>query len=349
MSKLDQEPAVIQLAADLGLEWGKNPVKQIVSHCLAKVKSWLCEAPPPASVLEIQDIVCRQLGLTFEEIHVDDDLEKVIHKYVSKGEPVFVHAKHSLDNWTFAELFERQNSPDEPDHFVAVIDCRGDEKKARRFFTRWHEVAHLLVLTPRLAPPFNRDSKERCPIERLMDVIAGEIGFYQPVFGPELDKCLARHRTLCYQAIEDLRATYCPSASFHATAIAAVKAYKEPVLLVEARFALKSHEQRAVDTGQTYLTDDDRPQPKLRAVTVMMNPAAKETGVQIHRNMEIPETSIIAQAISRGDESVVQGRENLSTWLHSDGSSLRDAETVIEASATPERAIALIRVNGEDD
>lgn len=349
MSRLDQEPEVIQLAADLGLEWGNNPVKQIVGHCLEKVESWLPEAPPPTSVKEIQDIVCRRLGLTFEEIHGDEDLDKVIQKYVSKGDLVVAHAKHSLDNWTFAELFERQNSPDEPDHFVAVIDCRGEEKKARHFFTRWHEVAHLLVLTPRLAPPFNRDSKERCPIERLMDVIAGEIGFYQPVFRPELDKCVTRHGTLSYQAIEELRASYCPSASFHATAIAAVKAYNQPALLVEARFALKAHEQRSLNAGQTYLTKDETPQPRLRAVNVMMNPAAKEAGIQIHRNMEVPETSIIAQAIARGDESVLQGGENLSTWRHSDGSSLADVETVIEASATPGRAIAMVRLSGEDD
>ena len=328
--------------ATWGLSGGNNAVKEIVDHCLAKIESWLPNAPRPTSVNEIQDIVCRRLGLTFEEVYEDKELANVIQKYVSEGELVIAHAKHSLDNWTFAELFERQNSLDEPDHFVAVIDCRGEEKKARRFFTRWHEVAHLLVLTPRLAPPFNRDSKERCPIERLMDIIAGEVGFYQPVFRPALEKCVAQHGTLSYQAVEDLRASYCPSASFHATAIAAVKAYEQPALLVEARFALKAHEQRAIDAGQTYLSKDDAPHAKLRAVSVMMNAEAKAAGIHIHRNMEVPETSIIAQAIVRGDESVIAGPENLSSWRHSDGSTLPSAEVLMEASATPERAIALI-------
>lgn len=342
MSRLDQEPKVVQLANDLGLGLDKNPVERIVAFCLAKVESWLPASPTLNSVQEIQDIVCRRLGLTFEEVHEDNDLERVIRKYIAEGEAVFAHAKNSLDNWTFAELFERQNGRNEPDHFVGIIDCRGDEKNARRFFTRWHEVAHLLVLTPRLAPPFNRDSKERCPIERLMDVIAGEIGFYKPVFRPELDRCVAEHGALNYEAIESLRATYCPSASFHATAIAAVKAYEAPALLLEARYALKAHEQRAVDAGQAHI-DGEAPQAKLRAVSVMMNEEAKAAGIRIHRNMEVPETSVVAQAIARGDETVVQGRENLSTWLHSDGSSLPDAETVIEASATADRAIALIR------
>jgi len=347
MSRLDQEPEIIQLAADLGLERQKNQVNEIVQYCLHKIAALLPDDPPPGTVQGIQDILCRHLGLTFEEVHADADLDTIIRKYVSQGDFVFAHAKQSLDNWTFAELFERQNAVDRADHYVAIIDCRGEEKKARRFFTRWHEVAHLLVLTPRMAPPFNRDVKERCPIERLMDVIAGELGFYEPVFRPELARCVAKHAGLSYQAVEDLRASYCPSASYHATAIAAVKAYDRPAILVEARFALKAQEQRALDAGQTYLCEEETPQPKLRVVSVLINHAAKEAGIRIDRNMEVPATSVITRAICRGDESVVRGRENLSLWLHSDGSSLPEAETVIEASATPSRAIAVIVLTKE--
>ena len=349
MSRLDQEPEVIQLAADLGLDWQNNPVSEILQHCLRKIRAWLPDAPPPGTVQVIQDIVCRRLGLTFEEVHTDSDLDSAVRKYVAQGDFVFAHAKQSLDNWTFAELFERQNAPGQPDHYVAIIDCRGEEKKARRFFTRWHEVAHLLVLTPRLAPPFNRATKERCPIERLMDVIAGELGFYEPVFRPELARCVAKHGGLSYQAVEDLRASYCPAASFHATAIAAVKACDEPALLVEARFALKAHEQRALDAGQTFLTEDAKSQSKLRIVSVLINQAAKEAGIRIDRNMEVPATSVIARAIGKGDESLIRGRERLSSWLHSDGSCLPEADTMIEASATPERAIAIIGLMTEKE
>lgn len=349
MSRLDQEPEVIQLAADLGLEWRQNPVNEIVRHCLRKIRAWLPDAPPLTNVQEIEDVVSRRLGLTFEEAHTDSDLDAIVRKYVAQGDFVFAHAKQSLDNWTFAELFERQNEPEQADHYVAIIDCRGDEKKARRFFTRWHEVAHLLVITPRLAPPFNRDSKERCPIERMMDVIAGELGFYEPVFRPELARCVAKHGGLSYQAVEDLRASYCPTASFHATAIAAVKACDEPTMLVEARFALKAHEQRALDAGQTFLTEDAKPQSKLRVVSILINQAAKEAGVRIDRNMEVPTGSVIARAICAGDESVVRGRENLASWLHSDGTCLPEADTMIEASATPDRAIAIIGLMTEKE
>jgi len=343
MGRLDQEPEIIQLAIDLGLDGRERPVSEVVEYCLRKIESWMPPGPPPGNIQGFQELICRRLGLTFEEIHADSDLDAVIRKYVSQGDFVFAHAKQSLDNWTFAELFERPNASDQADHYVAIIDCRGEEKKARRFFTRCHEIAHLLVLTPRLSPPFNRDAKERCPIERLMDLIAGEIGFYGPVFRPALADCVAKHGGLSYQAVEDLRATYCPEASFHATAIAAVKAYDRPAILAEARYALKAAEQRALNTGKTSLSQGAKPQSKLRVASVVINSAAKEAGIRIDLNMEVPGKSIIAQAVRKGDETVLEDRENLSSWVHSDGSTLPEFEVIIGASATPERAIALIR------
>jgi hypothetical protein len=341
MTRLDREPAIQELAADLGCPVSKTPVQDILTHCRRKVHDWTANGDAPAGIQELQRVVCDRLGLTFEEIHSDEELDATIRKYVAIGEFVFAHARQSLDNWTFAELFERDNPTTEPDHFVAIIDCRGDEKFARRFFTKWHEIAHLLVLTPRYAPPFNRESTDRCPIERLMDVIAGDIGFYEPVFRPALERCVNRHGALTYAAIEELRAHYCPEASFHATALAAVRMYAEPAILVEARFALKASEQRALDAG-AFASDAEKPQPKLRAVNVMPNDAAKAAGLRIDRNMEVPESSIIARAIQLGDETIVSGHENLATWTHSDGSPLPTANVTIDASATEERAIAVV-------
>ena len=49
------------------------------------------------------------------------------------------------ENPTYGALVRRKNTtPDDLDRWVAVIDCRGD-KLARRFFTRWHEIAHRLT------------------------------------------------------------------------------------------------------------------------------------------------------------------------------------------------------------
>lgn len=329
MARLDRDPKILALAADLGLDPRRNPVAEIVGYCSRRVESWLPRDAPPGTVGELEAIVCGRLGLVFEEIHEDADLDRVIRDYVSKGDVIFATAKYALDNWTLGLLYERRHARGKPDQYVARIDCRGEEKNARRFFTRWHEIAHLLILPPWAAPPFTREPEERCPIERLVDIVAGEIGFYGPVFRPKLERCVAHHGTLSYRAIEDLRAAYCPEASFHATAIAAVKAYDRPAILVEARRAWKKHE------------DNTQP-PKLRAVTVMMNAPARAIGLRIDWNMAVPDDSVIAHAFRIGDESVVTGVENLSTWRHSNGASLPDADVVIDASSTPDRAIAIV-------
>lgn len=104
-----------------------------------------------------------------------------------------------------------------------------------------------------------------------------------------------------------------------------------------------AHEQSVIDAGQTFITENAAPQLKLRELTVIANSAAKETGIQIHRNMKVPESSIIAKVFSRGEESGVAGHENLTTWLHSDGSTLPNVEVFVESSDTSERAIAIVR------
>ena len=61
---------------------------------------------------------------------------------------------------------------------MAVIDCRGG-KLARRFFTRWHEIAHRLTTHADRGDEEPAYRSEHDPIERMMDEIAGHVGFYE--------------------------------------------------------------------------------------------------------------------------------------------------------------------------
>ena len=61
---------------------------------------------------------------------------------------------------------KRKNVADDaPDRFVAVIDCRGS-KLARRFFTRWHEIAHRLTTHADQGATEPAYRSEQDPIER---------------------------------------------------------------------------------------------------------------------------------------------------------------------------------------
>jgi hypothetical protein len=179
VKRLDDEDEVIALAAALGLRGRSNTAEAIVQFCLAKIGSWMAGMPRVPTIADLESLVARRLGIVFEEVWTDADLDAVIRKYVELGDPVFAYLKHDLDGSTFGATYRRSAAKlDAPDRLVAVIDCRG-EKGVRRFFTRWHEIAHFLVETKDTGRVVHR-STELEPLERLMDLIAARVGFYEP-------------------------------------------------------------------------------------------------------------------------------------------------------------------------
>ena len=144
------------------------------------------EAGGVAGIAALEALVTRKLQMVFEEVWSDEDFDRITDE-VRQGKKDFVFAAMRVrfddaDNPTYGALVQRKNvGPDAPDRYVAVIDCRGS-KLARRFFTRWHEIAHRLTTDADLmSRPYR---SEHDPIERLMDEIAGHVGFYGPLFDP---------------------------------------------------------------------------------------------------------------------------------------------------------------------
>jgi hypothetical protein len=125
--------------------------------------------------------------MVFVEIRSDADFDRITNEYAkAKKDPVFATMRMRFDdpdNPTYGTLVRRNVGPDAPDRFVAVIDCRGS-KFARRFFTRWHEIAHRLTTHADHGKEEPAYRSEQDPIERLMDEIAAHVGFYGPLFDP---------------------------------------------------------------------------------------------------------------------------------------------------------------------
>jgi hypothetical protein len=121
---------------------------------------------------------------------------------VGKRDFVFATMRHKFDdqgNPTFGALVRRKNAAaDAPNRYVAVIDCRGS-KYARRFFTRWHEIAHRLPTDADTDEPAYRS--EHDPIERLMDEIAAKVGFYEPIFTPAFDAEMRGQPRLTFEIV----------------------------------------------------------------------------------------------------------------------------------------------------
>lgn len=121
----------------------------ILDHCRRRIDGWVAEAGGITSIDALKALVTRRLQMVFEEVRIDEDFDRLTQVYArEKREFVFATMRSKFNddaNPTFGALVLRRNATaDSPDRYVAVIDCRGS-KLARRFFTRWHEIAHRLT------------------------------------------------------------------------------------------------------------------------------------------------------------------------------------------------------------
>lgn len=344
MAKLEEDRAIRQFALDLGLDCRGAVLDRIVGFCREKIQHWLKEEGAVNSFSELQELICKKLQLVFEEVSTDEDLERIKEHYLAQGETLFAAIHTWFDEKTFATLIQRSSASlsSATDRFIAVIDCRGD-KASRAYFSRWHEIAHLITKTQEAMPTVHRSNPFADPIERLMDLIAGEIGFYHSLFQPKLQAAIAEEGRLTFDAVNSVRLVVCPDASFQSTLIASVKQATVPALYLEAGMGLKKAEKEKLESKQTSWLPVEPPRAKLRALVVSGNEAAKHSGLRLNQNMEVPAESVISSFFWESDgTSYACSREDLSLWRHSDGNTVCDMTVCVEAKRYGEKVFALL-------
>jgi hypothetical protein len=345
MTRLAEEPDILDLAKKLGVGNTNDPVVAILDLCRNRIDRWVAEAGGVPSVEHLERLVTEKLQMVFEEIRDDGDFDRIKQVYATgKRDGVFASMRLKFEdeqNPTYGALVRRKNvTADARDRYVAVIDCRGD-KLSRRFFTRWHEIAHRLTTDAEPDEPVYRS--EHDPIEQMMDRVASHVGFYEPLFGPSFDQEMRGKRKLSFDAVENIRRDAFPDASFQSTLFACHRRYAEPAVYIEATPALKVKHKREITQGAQWLFDDLRPLPQLRAVIVIQNDAAKQCGLFIAPKMRIPGTSLIHRIYCDESLNDRESIENLSDWEHSGGKWLADQEVRVEARRTRDRVIALVQ------
>lgn len=317
--RLKTDPTIARLAADLKLRGSTDPSAAIVRDCHKKIQSFLAEYPCQ-TLTQLLNTATAKLDTVFVKIHNDEELCAVEREYLQRGEVAFVDLAKQFGPDVYAITFGL-NHPQRLDRkFVSLIDCRGD-KRYRAYFSKWHELAHLLTLTPQIRLRFCRTHAEptqKDPEEALMDVIAGEIGF--------LPALVAKHAygRITLEKIENLREELCPEASRQASVIGFVKAWPRPCLLVQARLATRKAHQRQ-DDGFDFHTP---PSMALRAVKVTINEAARLKGILIPSNMRVPERSVIHRVFADGKS--LEAVEDLS-WWESQGTARPALQVHVEA------------------
>lgn len=333
--RLDSKPQIWTLATDLGLPASDSPsraILRLVTNRIRRIaKRFRC-----TSLNELLVATAAEVETRFEDIHSDGDLRRVRLKYLAKAEKVFANLEEELSGTEdYAITIRRVHREEWEPQFVSIIDCRGD-KAFRTYFSKWHELAHLLTLTPQMRLVFRRTHDAlaaRDPEEVLMDVIAGEVGF----FGDFLPRDTAGD--VSFESIRKIKEECCPNASLQAATIGIVKALPVPCVLVEARMALRK--QESVDASQLGLgIGEPAPVPALRAVHVTVNNAARDIAIRFHKNWRVPAESVISRVFSNGGYS--EAAEDLSWWVTSNGSSLDPCPVLVKARRARDSAEALL-------
>ncbi len=333
-SRLDTKPQIHTLASDLGLQHSDRPCQRIVQAVETRVRivarKFGCK-----TLNDLLIAVANEVSTVFCEIHSDDDLRKLREEYVGNGELIFANLEVELsqpDDYGITIGLHHQKAW-EP-RFVSAIDCRGD-KRFRTYFTKWHELAHLLTLTPQMRLVFRRShSRENSgdPEEKLMDVIASSVGFLSD-FLPD-----SAQGQLSFEGLAEIKREFCPEASVQAATIGIVKAFPSPCILVEAAIGLKKDES----AGQSQLGFGFRnsPIPKLRVIHATVNTAARDAGLQFFRNWRVPAESVIAGVFDGG--GYAEADEDLSWWSASGGKRLDPLAVRVKAKRIGESVQALL-------
>jgi hypothetical protein len=334
MSKLDSKPQIWKLAVDLGLGSTSRPVAEILSHVKQRVRN-VAQQFSCATLNDLLNATAGEVRTVFKEIHSNDDLQSLQSTYFALGETGFANLHSELDSQGYAITLKRMNPAKWDRAYISVIDCRG-EKAFRAYFSKWHELAHLLTLTQQTRLVFRRTHATALldAEEGLMDLIAGEVGFladFIPLYG---------FSDISFEMIESVRRQVSPDASFQAASIGIVRALTRPCILLQARLALKKSEEPNKAQLTLAIPLHDGPTPTLRAVHATTNQAARDIGIYLPKNWKVPAESVIARVFESGGSA--QAQENLSWWRTSSGTRLPDCPISVEARRVGDSVIALL-------
>ena len=322
--KLKDSQVIWKLSKDLGIKSITDPVNDILKFCDKKVKSFLREFPECSTLTEFLDVIAAKVRTTITEVRSDEELDALQKKYVAKGEAIFAPLKEELAGEVFGITIKLKKHEPWENEFVSVIDCR-DDKAARSYFTKWHEIAHLLALTDQQRLQFHRTqhkSPEHDPEEAMIDIIAGKFGFYESF--------ISNHAIgdVSFEIIEELCSELCAESSYQAALIGFIKAWPKPCLLLYCKPSLKKNEQAMLAQGSFGFIDPLT--PSLRAVKITPSIPAIAMGFRVHQNMRVPESSVI-HSVFNGDSDYAEAEENLSSWEVSSGSCLPDCAVIVKA------------------
>jgi hypothetical protein len=330
-NRLAYQRELMATAKRLGLLAQGDIEKSIINHGLRTIRAWIAAHGQPANLSALLEKIALSFSVEIIEIHDDDDVRLLLERISPTREPVLARLAAELDDSTDAVILQRQNREPWEMPYLAAINCRGWHR-SRRYFSKWHEVIHLLLDGKQLRFAFRKTAaKRKHPEEILVDKIAGVLAFYPDLFEPVFLRELEAAGRLTFDVVERVRAEIAPDASRESTVYACLRSCPHPIFFMKARFGYKLSERRQLDDLLSRTGESNVPQPKLRVQVSSGSPAVLPLGIRIHENMQVPETSLVSEAFA-GATPRVQGRESLEMWQTSDSGPIGVGEVDVEAT-----------------
>lgn len=284
----------------------------------------------PCSGEQIGRGLAEKLSVKFEEVYGPDDVADLEARYLKgKKEIGFAQLRDELDQpGVDALLFQRMHANErDSDRWVAVLNLQ--QTRAKRYWNRFHELAHRIAEPPQLTLPFRRHQFEATnPVEALIDAVAAEFAFYAPAVRPKIAK-LSGSGPLTFDTIEEFRAGYAPTASLLATMKAIAKFWPRPAVALTAEFR-----------GRINAPNVDR---ALRVTVQGRNDSATAVGLSFFPNMRVPVgTPIFEEFETWGGHD---DYEQLRLWSTSTGDRLSALEVFTSARKIDNRVYAIVSLS----
>jgi hypothetical protein len=334
--KVRHSPRVIQLARDLHLDLRGDCAQRITAFALDRVRS-LIEGFPVADLDTMRTLLANRLRAKVEFIHDDADIERIATDHSTFHPHLRRRLREEFITGTTEGItLERDGGDARAFQFLAVVDARGS-RAIRAYFTAWHELVHLLIHPPQLAfagfrrsPPVELIQKD--PIESLVDSIAGDVGFFEPIYAPVFREAVVDNGALSFAAMDLARHKGAPSASFYAASLAGIRLTTQPALFVTVDNRLKKSEAREVEGSQLgFPLGLPQPQRQLRVVAAASTANADAYGFRIFAGMRVPPSSVLTTAFNSPGDVALVADEDQDWWETSRSGALSSLGLRVEA------------------
>ena len=320
-----------RVAKELRLAPTGNFEDMIVEHCLGRLRAWVAAHGTPRTLSELANEFAASLNMQITEVRTKDDIDAVLGEVAPVQKVVIDELRAEFGGDTDAITVRRLDPRPWDRAYWAIINCQGWHE-FRRYFTKWHEIAHRLLDGQQLAFAFRRTRENRPePAEALVDRVAAILAFYPDMFEPVVREEYAREGRLTFDVIDSVRERIAPDASREATANACLRHIPSPAWFLQCRMGLKASEMRRINNPQMSFLPEEPPEAKLRVRNGSSSPSAEDLGIRFHPNMRVPESSIVTLGFHDTWGEPQQGTEALEAWETSSGGPIGFGEILLEA------------------